>query len=83
MRRFLPKRLGSLALTCPKQPPIRHSPTPDELTALGRDTPDAGIAARPDRLGCVEQLPCDTPNPAQAPETYRRVEAGIRRYTQS
>jgi hypothetical protein len=28
MRRFLPKRLGSLALTCPKQPPIRHSPIP-------------------------------------------------------
>ena len=60
----LPPKAPRLAgLDMPEQPPIRHSPTPDELTALGRDTPDAGIAARPDRLGCVEQLPCDTPNP--------------------
>jgi hypothetical protein len=28
MRRFLLKRLGSLASPFPKQPPIRHSPTP-------------------------------------------------------
>jgi hypothetical protein len=45
-RRFLPKRLGSLALPFATQPPIRHSRPHDEFTALGRDTSAAGISQR-------------------------------------
>jgi hypothetical protein len=64
MRRFLPKRLGSLALTCPKQPPIRNSSTPDQFTALGRDTSGAEIPSRARSLECREErLPYDTPSP--------------------
>jgi hypothetical protein len=45
MRRFLLKRLGSLASPFPKQPRLDTRRPPDEFTALGRDTPGADIAA--------------------------------------
>jgi hypothetical protein len=62
VRRFLVKRLASLAPPFPKQPRLDTRRPPDEFTALGRETPGADIAANTRSPGREERLPRRTPS---------------------
>jgi hypothetical protein len=62
MRRFVLKRLGSLASPFPKQPRLDTRRPPDEFTALGRDTPGAYTGSEHQIAGVGERLPRHTPS---------------------
>jgi hypothetical protein len=84
-RRFLLKRLGSLALPFATQPPIRHSPTPRRVHGARTRHLRRRHRSQRQMVGVIveSQLTCLTPSSLKHEKTYRPAEPRIRRYIQS